>query len=1121
MRLPWRGIARVGVCFVFAVAFLVAIVALPAYAQLAGSSLSGIVQDESGAAVPNASVSIQNVANGTARETTSNSDGLYSAPNLLPGSYDVTVKAPGFETMVQKGLVLTVGANQVLNLSLKVGQVQQAVEVNAEATNVDTTSSTLSGTVEQKTVVELPLNGRDWTQLATLQPGVTAMRAQTSTNSTANRAQRGFGNQLVDSGHRPVENTYRIDGINVNDYTNGAPGSVLAADLGVDAIQEFNVVTTNYTAEYGRTSGAVINAITKSGTNQLHGSAYFFDRDQVFDARNYFDPAIIPPFHQKQFGASEGAPIIKDKLFIFGDYEAVRQLLSAAESDVVPSAAAEAGHICSIPIASGPNACSPHTITVSPDIVPYLALYPNPATAHLTPIGGPNDNGDAAIYATEGVRVSNENYFTLRGDYRISNSDSLALSYFYDNSPQTIPDALNNVVNKELSLRQMAGVTETHIFNASLVNVARIGYNRGEGLANQPYEALNPASVNLSLAIPGQALAGGPPQFTFAGSNAPVTMGGEGISHWQHHINSYQAYDDLSLTHGLHTLRFGLAFERIQYDVGSGGLLEGQNNGSIKFSSTVVGGATVTDAMENFLTDNPVSGGATPVASLATPGIGAQIEPRDSVIGSYVQDDWRIRSNLTLNMGMRYEFLMNPTEAHNLFTRLTSFTAPAGSGPCPNIFPNAFGPTTVPGCPEPITKLWNSNPTLHDFDPRIGFSWDPFHDGKTAVRAGYGIFDVLPLPYIYSDGFVVTYPFSIGFTAPVGSIPQGAFPDILPYVARGVPGGRYVEPNPQRAYSQNWNLNIERQISKDLSAMVGYVGSITIHNSFTTDQTNMVLPTVVNGVDTWPLPIGSGTVLDPNVATLRQIFWDNTAEYEGLQAQLKLRPMHNLQGQITYAFSRCFSGGDAAQFGDPFQNSLTSLQYFNPAMRYGPCDFDLRHNLSINYLYDIPGPKGDSALRWVAGGWQLGGIATVSSGVPFTVVTGGDPLGSKSTDAIDFPDRVSGCNPYLNQGTHYLNASCFVVAPVTAAGPIVGDNGRNSLVGPRLVNFDMSLVKNTAIPRISETFNVQLRLEAFNVFNHVNFQAPVDNNSMGGTLGLIDSTATPARIIQLGAKIIW
>lgn len=1092
-----------------------------AYAQLAGANLSGIVQDASGATVPNARVSIKNNANGSVREVISNSDGLYSAPNLLPGTYDVTVTAGGFETMLEKGLKLDVGADQVLNLSLKVGQLQQTVEVSAETPSVETTSSTMSATVEQKTVVELPLNGRDWTQLATLQPGVTSIRAQTSTNSTANRAQRGFGNQLSDSGHRPNENTYRIDGININDYTNGAPGSVIGASLGVDAIQEFNVVTTNYTAEYGRTSGAVINAITKSGTNQLHGTAYFFDRDQIFDARNFFDPPQIPPFQQKQFGASAGGPIIKDKVFIFGDYEAVRQRLSQSVAPIVPSAAAELGHMCSIPIASGPNACSPHTITIDPLVKPYLALYPNPFSTNLIPVGGPGDNGDTAIYLTSGIKVSNENYFTLRGDIKITSNDNLALSYFFDNSPQTVPDALNNVVNKEIARRQVAGISETHIFSSSLVNIARIGYNRGIGQANQPYLALNPASVDPKLEIPGQPLAGGPPQLLFSGAGAIVTAGGEGISHWQHRFNSYQAYDDLSLTRGVHSLGFGFAFERIQYYVGSGGLLEGQNNGSFTFNSTVTNGVTVRDSLENFLTNRPASGGTvTPIAAL-TIGLGHEVDPRDSLFGGYVQDNWRIRRNLTLNLGLRYEMLTNPTEAHNNFSQLTTFTAPAGSGPCPNLYPNAFTSTTVPGCPTPITHLFDRNPTLRNFDPRIGFSWDPFHNGKTAVRAGFGIFDVLPLPYIYSDGFTSAYPFSVGLSSPLKVLPQGSFPSIPPVtLTAALPGARWVDPDPKRSYSQDWNLNIQREIVRNLTAMVGYVGSHTVHNSFTTDQTNMVLPTLINGVYTWPLPVGSGTVLDPNVRQIRQIFFDNTATYEGLQAQLKLQATHNLQAQLSYTYGRCFSNGDAAQFGDPYQNSLTSLLYFDKASRYGPCDFDIRQNLSANYLYNLPGPKGNSILRWVASGWQFGGIITASTGVPFSVVTGGDPIGSLSTDPIDYPNRVPGCNPIVG-GVNYLNPNCFVIAPLTAAGAVYGNNGRNSLTGPDLVNVDASLIKNTAIPRISETFSLQLRFEFFNVLNRANLQAPVDNIALGPTFGRIDSTATPPRQIQLGAKIIW
>ena len=414
-----------------------------ANAQLAGATLSGVVADGSGAPIVGANVVIKNVGTGVVREVTTNADGVYSAPNLSPGNYEVTVTAKGFSTFVQKNLALTVGSEQALNVTLRVGELSQRVEVVAAPPSVDTTSSTLSATVEEKTVVELPLNGRDWTQLATLQPGVISVRAQASTGATANRGNRGFGDQLADSGHRPNENTYRIDGININDYSNGAPGSTLGASLGVDAIQEFNVVTTNYTAEYGRTSGAVINAITRSGTNQFHGSGYFFDRDKVFDARNFFDPATIPPFRRTQFGGSAGGPIIKDKTFIFGDYEAVRQSQSLSFSDIIPTAAARAGNLCSAPAAG--VTCSPHSVTVDSKVAPYLALWPDPAKVTVV---ATQNNGDTETIRTSGLKVLNENYFTIKVDHKISASDALSSSYFFDQVPQATPDNLNNNIHQ-------------------------------------------------------------------------------------------------------------------------------------------------------------------------------------------------------------------------------------------------------------------------------------------------------------------------------------------------------------------------------------------------------------------------------------------------------------------------------------------------------------------------------------------------------------------------------------------------------------------------------------------------------------------------------------------------
>src|ERR1700731_333885 len=313
-----------------------------AHAQVTGATLSGTVSDPTGGVVANATVSAVNSATATNREVMTDSAGLYTIPNLVPGVYEIKVTATGFSTAVQGGLALAVGQQLQLNFGLKVGQTTTNVEVTGAAPQIDLTSSAVSGQVESETVRELPLNGRDWTSLAVLQPGIASIPNQATTSFSANKGNRGFGNQLTNSGHRPNENSYRLNGISINDYTNAAPGGATGLNLGVDAIQEFSVITTGYTAEYGRTSGAVINAITKSGTNQIHGTGFFFDRDSIFDARNYFDGPTIAPFRRIQFGGSAGAPIVKDRTFIFASYEGFRQSQEASGSIHVPDAASRA-----------------------------------------------------------------------------------------------------------------------------------------------------------------------------------------------------------------------------------------------------------------------------------------------------------------------------------------------------------------------------------------------------------------------------------------------------------------------------------------------------------------------------------------------------------------------------------------------------------------------------------------------------------------------------------------------------------------------------------------------------------------------------------------------------------
>jgi hypothetical protein len=313
--------------------------------------------------------------------------------------------------------------------------------------------------------------------------------------------------------------------------------------------------------------------------------------------------------------------------------------------------------------------------------------------------------------------------------------------------------------------------------------------------------------------------------------------------------------------------------------------------------------------------------------------------------------------------------------------------------------------------------------------------------------------------------------------------------------------------------------------------MAGYVGSRTIHNAFTADDANQVVPPKINGVFTWPCtgdPCvgGSGTIANPNVGFIRPIFFDGASSYEGFQSQVQLRNVKSVQAQLAYTYSNCKDTGSGAQLGDPFQNSLTSLMFFDKAHRYGACDFDIRHNLVANYIWTLPSPNWGGAAKWIAGGWQVGGIVSASSGVPFTLVLGSDVLGQNYSDApYDYPNRVSGCNPIAG-GLNYVNNACFAVAPVTNGGLVLGNNGRNSLYGPRLVDVDFSLFKNT---HITERFNVQFRAEFFNVFNHPNLQAPLDNytlfiNPVDGSLGgagLIDSTTTTSRQIQLGLKLTF
>lgn len=1079
-------------CQLVALLGLAVIMSRPLLGQGAEASLSGTVVDSSGAVIPHIKITILNTSTGVTREAMTDSSGFYSVPHLLPGTYNVTASGSGFSSREQTGINLGVGESRIQNLSMQVGEVSERVVVADTTSGPELATSSITGAVEGTAVRELPLNGRDWTQLATLEPGVTSTNAIQASAGTILRITRGFGTTLAISGTRPEQNSYSIDGINVNNYVNGSPGSVTGGTLGVDALQEFSVLTSNYSTEYGRTSGGIVDAITKSGSNALHGNAYDFLRNSALDARNYFDGPTIPEFQRNQFGASAGGPIWKDHTFIFADYEGVRQNLGLTSLADVPSLDARNGLLHN---ADGTTT----TITVDPSVVPFLAAWPLPNGQILSP-------GNVGIFKLVGRQLTSENFYSARLDHNISQKDALFASWQWDHGQVSSPDSLNNLLFPGDTSRIFAAVEENHTFSSQLVNSFRVGYNRSTA-STFGFSAISPLANNQALAaVPGQYA----PVISVTGLT--LFQGGlNATSAESHALNAYQVYDDLSYIKGTHSLKVGFVVERDQVN---------------QLKRTNPGGEFQFNSLTAFLTNNP--------KSFTGPDSSAPDTTRyyrQTIIGGYLQDDFRFRSNLTFNLGLRYEMSTLPTEINNKFSNLVNVT------------------DAEPRIGFPLF----ANPTYRNLEPRVGFAWDPFRTGKTVVRGGFGIFDVLPLIYEYGTLDALDAPFANTaqvLPAPAGSFPTGAYSLIVGKTL----GLKYfhVDPYPHRNYVMQRNLNVQRQLTSNLTASLAYVGSSSVHDAQSSSDANFVPPTVTSQGYLWPSPIGSGTVqnTNPNVGRIDYLNWGESANYNALQAQVTEKFNHGFLAQGSYTWSKALDEGSSIETSNSFLNSVVIPMYLYPKLRYGLSDYDIAHSFTFYSTWVIPTSTflQDRPMGWAVRGWQVGGILTVQSGLPFTPIIGGDPLGMNSTDTTDYPDRIkvgSGCGTAVNPGNvnGYINLNCFVLPPAppalaslcapfpTVSGTcsnLLGNASRNSLIGPGLVDFDFSLFKNNYIPRISEGFNIQFRMELFNIFNRSNFNAPIDNSTIfnqdGSPVsgaGLIDSTSTTAREIQFGLKVIW
>jgi hypothetical protein len=717
---------------------------------------------------------------------------------------------------------------------------------------------------------------------------------------------------------------------------------------------------------------------------------------------------------------------------------------------------------------------------VDKSILRFLqAFYPLPNGPLL-------GNGDTGIFTFAAQQVTNENYFTVRLDHKFSATDSARATYMRDSSKTVQPDEFNQLRSDIVSARQVVSLHEQHVFSADSLNAARFGFSRAVGIQGKVSSVMNPHMLDSSYAfVPGEfagEIRAVPGVTNFKGApTAQSFLSSSRSLAW----NSFQGGDDFFLTRGIHAISLGAVVERMQDNE----LSFGNVNGNFRF-----------DTLAGFLTDQPkvFQGIQTP----AVPDVGL----RETLAGAYIQDDIRLRRNFIFNAGLRYEMVTVPTEAHNRISNLQNLT------------------DATPRTGAPFFR----NPTLRNFEPRLGFAWNP-RGGKTLVRSGFGVFDVLPLPYEFNLSFQRAAPFVNSVFS--SKVPPSLFlnPSAFPAFSRqaGSALGTYVEQRPKRNYVMQWNWSVARELSSTLALTVGYVGSRGVHLPYRMDNIDMVVPTLTP-------PIGyvfpaDGQTLNPNFGRIDSTLWQANSFYHALQADLAKRVSHGIQFHVAYTWGKSIDTLSATEADDAFPNGLFNQLFFDQRTSRGLSDFNVAQTLVLNFTWEVPSPSSNSALlKWPLSGWQFGGVYKASTGQPFTPILGGDPAGQKLDETSQPPTFVGGpgCATLVNPGNPntYIKTQCLAFPGLNRWGNL----GRNSLIGPGISNLDFSVFKNNPVKRISESFNAQFRAEFFNILNRANFASPTQNlavfDQSGLTVpsaGLITSTQTTSRQIQLAIKLIW
>ena len=1087
------------------------------FGQTTTASISGEVRDASGAVISAAALTITNVETGLVRTTASDATGRYRVQNLAVGSYQVEATFSGFKSVTRRGITLTVGQAAVVDVLMEVGAVTERVEVTAEAPLVDTSTAVLGGLVSQQAIQDLPLNGRSFLELATLQAGtISALTGQRSES-------QGFGQKISISGGRYTSNVFLIDGTVMNDAYNSAGGSADGVAAGVESVREFKVITNSYSAEYGQHTGGVINAVTRGGTNDLHGSVYEFLRNDNLDSFRWEDKArntgedVKPEFRRNQYGFALGGPIRRDQTFFFGNYEALREAVGSTQTISIPDERMRQGFLPSVSTRandSGEIDVAARNPAAFARVKPFFdKFWPIPSGAVL------DRQGDGTMDYT---RFSNEptklNYFTGRVDHKLSDNDSIFGRYTIDHSTRESVESINVIANQR-TRSQFATLQYDKIISPTVLNSANAGYTRAFtasiGVTYPGYERVSLTDSELGHASVGVSGIDG----TGSGATDPRIF----------ILNNYQAKDDLTINRGNHTFKIGANLSRLQHNDNS----PRQPAGQFTFQS-----------LEDFLMAEPEEA----LISLATNYVRYT---RQTIFGAYFQDDWRLRRGFTLNWGVRYEMTTAPKFHGELAGHMPraledKFFTLNASGQ------NVYGPSDIE-----LSDTLFENPSKDNFAPRVGFAWDVLGDGKTSIRGGAGIFHENLVYWTYRLGILHTTPLFTEGRLVDGNLGDGTaavdFPNAFftQLATESAPRYESFQAKPNQPYVGKFSLEIQRQVTPTTMIQIGYSGTRGVHLPNRAEQNGRRWSYLQDGRLIYNQ--ASAVTANSNFGRTRHRRTSGTSSYHSLRLEAEKRLSHGLQLKGNYTWSKNIDDGTSVTGSTDFTNDPNPRHW--SINEKGLAATDVRHVFTMNSTYALPGANLTGWTGQMLGGWQVNGLLRISAGLPMSAQTGfdyarqieGGRFLDQPTGASNNPieGASGGCtlqttSPFRFGGTNALPAGAELGTPDLYYDPcvfllpqprgVIGTMGRNTIIGPGSANLDFSVAKTFNLSTLHENTRLEFRGELFNALNHPNFSQPgtgvfaAASQNTGrptGTAGIINGTSGNPRKIQFGLKLTF